>query len=265
MRALLATHVPTGLLIAADPPSPAQFPTRLVSHCAAVPVPARLNSLGRWMHSVLLVDDHPVWRDALAQLIESSGDFEVTHRAGSCDEARAVLGRHTFDLVVLDLSLPDGNGLSLVPDIQRALPGSPVVVVTAETSVSAAVRSLDAGASGFLPKTIGSGDLRGHLRDVMSGSLALDGAMAVEVLNRRRVEATEQDMGEREIRVLELMCRGVTSTQDLCAELHLSERSVKATLSGLYVKLGVLDRAAAVAAAFREGLVDPVTLTYRES
>lgn len=217
------------------------------------------------MHSVLLVDDHPVWRDAMAQLIESSGDFDVSHMAGSCDEARAILQRNYFDLVVLDLSLPDGNGLSLVPDITQALPSSPIVVVTAETSVAAAVRALDAGAAGFLPKTIGSAALGQHLAQVMTGGLALDGSMAVEVLNRRRAAENNSNLGEREVRVLELMCRGVTSTQDLCTELHLSERSVKATLSSLYVKLGVLDRAAAVAAAFRDGLVDPVTLAYRET
>ena len=99
----------------------------------------------------------------------------------------------------------------------------------------------------------------------MSGGLALDGDMAVDVLNRRRKQGSADSLSDREIEVLELMCRGVTSTVDLMEQMHLSERSVKNALSSLYVKLAVLDRAGAVAAAFRDGLVDSANLTYRRT
>ena len=217
------------------------------------------------MKSVLVVDDHPVWRDALTQLIQASGEFRVMFQAGSCAEARVVLARNSFDLATVDLSLPDGNGLSLLSDIKTTQEDCAAVVITAEGSVSAAVRALDAGALGFLSKTISSVSLTRNLHQVMSGGLALDGDMAVDVLNRRRKQGSADSLSDREIEVLELMCRGVTSTVDLMEQMHLSERSVKNALSSLYVKLAVLDRAGAVAAAFRDGLVDSANLTYRRT
>lgn len=207
--------------------------------------------------SVLVVDDHPIWRDALQGLLESEGTFEVTAQAASLNEARAVLANSTFDLITLDMSLPDGRGLDLVPEILEAMADTPIVFITAEASTRTAIAALDAGAQGYLPKTIDSRKLNELLMQVISGGLALEGQLAVDVLTQRAKPRENRDLSERESEVLNLMCAGVTSTEALCERMFLSERTVKGYLSSIFTKLGVTDRTAAVALAFRERLVSP--------
>lgn len=200
---------------------------------------------------LMLVDDHPVVRQGLGSFLAVQNDLQVVAEAGSLADALEIARTTRIDLVLLDLQLPDGNGLTLIPEL-LALPEPPrVLVLTSfleEDYVREAVRR---GASGYLLKHAGTTLLLDGVRSALRGELPLD-PMAVRLLASPGRDQLEP-LTSREREVLTLLTQGL-SNRGIAERLGVREKTVKAHLGNVFAKLGVRDRTQAALWAKERGL-----------
>ncbi len=199
--------------------------------------------------TVLIADDHPLTRDALASLLEGNG-FDVVGEAG--DGRQAVERARVLqpDLVLLDLSMPDLDGLAALPELRAAAADSAVVVLTASGTEDNLLAAIRAGAAGYLLKTEPPERLVEFLRGVARGEAALSGSVATRLLDRVR-EGREHEGGipdriaellsAREVEVL-LLLDDHLATDEIATRLFISEHTVRSHVKSLLHKLGVSSR-----------------------
>lgn len=210
---------------------------------------------------LLLVDDHQVVLEGLVSMLASQ-----THRVkilGATTDPGEALRLTTElepDVVLLDVRLRGSSGLDLSQQLIDGRPGTKVVFFTVYDDEQYLFQALRVGASGFLLKTTTAPELAGHLERVMEGDIAIDPALAGRVaITAARFQSGEFWPGarlgltQRESEVLELMVRGL-SNRAIGQKLYIGEETVKTHARGLYRKLGVQDRAQAIATALREGI-----------
>jgi DNA-binding NarL/FixJ family response regulator len=198
---------------------------------------------------ILIVDDHPLTRDALAGLLQAN-DFEVVGQAGSGVEAVAAARSLEPQLVLLDLSMPDMDGLAALPLIRDAAPSAEVVVLTASEHEDNLLGAIRAGAAGYLLKSEPPERIVGFLRGVAHGEAALSGAVARRLLDQVREgggtrdhvpESIAQALSARELEVLLLLDRHL-GTDEIAQRLFISEHTVRSHVKSLLSKLGVSSR-----------------------
>lgn len=200
---------------------------------------------------LLLVDDHPIMRHGLAQLIRAEPGLDVCGEAGSAREGLELAGRLKPDLVVIDLTLPDKNGLELLKDIQAQHPGTLCLVLSMHDETMYGERALRAGARGYIMKEAAADHLISAARKVLSGGIYVSDSMASRMLEqvtgqRARGAATGvETLSDRELEVLEMIGRGV-ATKNIAERLCISARTVEAHRAHIKEKLGVGDGAALV-------------------
>lgn len=200
---------------------------------------------------LLLVDDHPIMRHGLAQLIRAEPGLDVCGEAGSAREGLELAGRLKPDLVVIDLTLPDKNGLELLKDIQAQHPGTLCLVLSMHDETMYGERALRAGARGYIMKEAAADHLINAARKVLSGGIYVSDSMASRMLEqvtgqRARGTASGVDtLSDRELEVLEMIGRGV-ATKNIAERLCISARTVEAHRAHIKEKLGVGDGAALV-------------------
>ncbi|SHE67563.1 two component transcriptional regulator, LuxR family [Streptoalloteichus hindustanus] len=201
---------------------------------------------------VLLVDDHEVVRRGLRDLLAVEDDIEVVAEAGSVDEALVMAGARRPDVAVVDVRLPDGDGVSLCRRL-RDLPEPPrCLVLTAFDDEQALVGAILAGAAGYLLKQVRGQDLVTAVREVAAGRSLLDPVTTARVLERMRREAESggrdelSALTEQERRVLDLIGEGLTNRQ-IAARLFLAEKTVKNYVTSVLAKLGMERRTQAAA------------------
>jgi DNA-binding NarL/FixJ family response regulator len=200
---------------------------------------------------LMLVDDHPVVRQGLSSFLELQQDLQVVAEAGSLAEARRLAGENRLDLVLLDLQLPDGNGLTLIPEL-LALPEAPrVLVLTSFLDEDFVREAVKRGASGYLLKHAGTGLLLDGVRAALRGELPLDPG-AVRLLARPRQDPLSP-LTAREREALTLLAEGL-SNRGIAGRMGVSEKTVKAHLGNVFAKLGVRDRTQAALWAKDQGL-----------
>src|ERR1700677_3965134 len=216
---------------------------------------------------LLIADDHPVVRDGLSGMFAPDPGFEVVGEA--CDGAEAVRLAAALqpDVILMDLRMPvmDG-GTALGELVRRGLPVRVLVLTTFDTD-SYVLPAIEAGATGYLLKDAPRAELLRAVRAAAEGQGVLSPAVATRLMTRVRtadrrgpggrfppVEA--QLLSQRELKVLELVAAGTTN-REIAVRLFISEATVKTHLLHVYAKLGVTDRAAAVAEAFNRGLLTP--------
>ncbi len=203
------------------------------------------------MKRLLLVDDHPIMRHGLAQLIRAEPGLDVCGEAGSAREGLELAGRLKPDLVVIDLTLPDKNGLELLKDIQAQYPGTLCLVLSMHDEAMYGERALRAGARGYIMKEAAADHLINAARKVLSGGIYVSDSMASRMLEqvtgqRARGAASGVEMlSDRELEVLEMIGRGV-ATKNIAERLCISARTVEAHRAHIKEKLGVGDGAALV-------------------
>jgi len=205
--------------------------------------------------SVLIVDDHPLTREALAALLEQHGFCVVGHASdgeGAIDNAR----RLHPDLVLLDLSMPGLDGLQALPRIRAAAPGCEVVVLTASGTEENLLAAIRGGAAGYLLKSEPPERIVDFLRGVAKGEAALSGAVARRVLEQLRTGATPRSgvpdaiagaLSARELEVLLLLDEHL-GTDDIARRLYISEHTVRSHVKSLLRKLGASSRREALEA-----------------
>ncbi|MEN3320150.1 MAG: hypothetical protein V7643_3552 [Mycobacterium sp.] len=205
------------------------------------------------MTTVLLVDDHPVVREGLRGMIDAEHDLTVVGEAGSGAEAIALAESLRPDVILMDLRMPDVDGVTATERILAALPRTRIVVVTTYESDSDILRAVEAGAAGYLLKDASRAELAEAVRDAARGKTVLAPTVADRLVHFVR-QPTSAALSTREVEVLGHVAKG-KSNAEIGRELHISEATVKTHLLRAFNKLGVSDRTAAVTTAMSLGLL----------
>ena len=203
---------------------------------------------------VFLMDDHEVVRRGVRDLLEAESDITVVGEAGTAAEALARVPGLVPDVAVLDVRLPDGDGVSVCRDIRSALPEVACLMLTSFGDDEALFDAIMAGAAGYVLKQIRGSDLIGAVRTVASGESLLDPGAAGEVMARMRGKTAQADpldgLTPQERKILALIGDGLTNRQ-IGEQMFLAEKTVKNYISALFAKLGMERRTQAAAYAAR--------------
>ncbi|MFJ1753750.1 response regulator [Kitasatospora sp. NPDC088134] len=209
---------------------------------------------------VFLLDDHEVVRRGVHDLLSMEGDIEVVGEAGTAAEALNRVPAVHPDVAVLDVRLPDGNGVEVCREIRSQDPSVKCLMLTSFSDDEALFDSIMAGASGYVLKAIRGTDLLSAVRDVAAGKSLLDPVATSRVLARLRDGGEKEDeriaqLTKQERRILDLIGEGMTNRQ-IGNQLHLAEKTVKNYVSSLLAKMGMERRTQAAAYVARRQ-VDP--------
>lgn len=208
------------------------------------------------MIRVLIVDDHPVVRDGLRGMIDGEPDLTVVGEAADGAEALVRVGDgSTVDVVLMDLRMPRMGGVEAIRALQRQAPSVRVLVLTTYDTDGDVLPAVEAGATGYLLKDTPRDELVRAVRAAHRGEAVLSPSVAGRLMGQVRSPAREA-LTERELAVLRLVAAGSTN-REAARALFISEATVKTHLLHIYEKLGVRDRASAVAAAYQRGLLAP--------
>lgn len=207
------------------------------------------------MISILIVDDHPVVRDGLRSMFDADPRFTVIGEAGDGTEAVTVSQHLKPDVILMDLRMPGTDGVAAIKELtRRGVPARILVLTTYDTDRDV-LPAIEAGATGYLLKDAPRDELFRAAEAAARGQAVLSPAVATRLMGQMRRPDTEPLSG-RELEVLELIATGATN-REAAKQLFISEATVKTHLLHAYAKLGVKDRAAAVATAFARGYLTP--------
>lgn len=206
------------------------------------------------MIRVVVVDDHPVVRDGIVATLSAAPDLEVVGQAESGPEAVQVAAATRPDVVVMDLRMPRGGGVEAVREMKARGIGASVLVLTTYDTDSETVAAIEAGATGYLLKDSSASRVVQAIRATAAGETVLSPAIAARLTSHVRSPSRTTALSAREREVLLYVARG-TPNKQIAKELFISEATVKTHVSHIFDKLGVTDRAAAVAAAYEAGIL----------
>ncbi|MFD8812296.1 response regulator [Streptomyces sp. NPDC059627] len=206
--------------------------------------------------TLLIVDDHPVVRDGLRGMFESAPGFTVLGEAPNGAEAVTLAGTLDPDVILMDLRMPGGGGVDAIRELTRRGARAQVLVLTTYDTDSDTLPAIEAGATGYLLKDAPREELFTAVRAAAQGRTVLSPAVASRLVSAVRAPGApgNEPLSAREREVLALVARG-TSNREIARELFISEATVKTHLTHLYAKLGVNDRAAAVATGYQRGIL----------
>lgn len=199
---------------------------------------------------VLLADDHPSLRAGLASILNAQPDIEVVAEAGSGREAIEKAAATNPDVMIVDLRMPDGDGIQTIQTLHKEAPTVQALVLTTYDNEEDVFNALEAGARGYILKDTTSEEIIDAVRKVHSGVRYLPSAIASRLADRM----IRPSLTPRELDVLRLVSRG-RSNKEIGAAMFISEETVKSHMKGLFQKLGVHDRAEAVSTALQRGLL----------
>ena len=203
---------------------------------------------------VFLLDDHEIVRQGVRDLLEAQPDMEVIGEAGTASSALARIPALRPAVAILDVKLPDGDGVSVCRDIRSRVPEVACLMLTSVDDDEALFNAIMAGAAGYVIKDIRGTDLVSAVRTVASGQSMLDPRAASQLMTRLRDAATKRDplegLTSQERRILELIGEGLTNRQ-IGERMYLAEKTVKNYVSNMFQKLGMERRAQAAAYAAR--------------
>jgi DNA-binding NarL/FixJ family response regulator len=202
---------------------------------------------------ILVTDDHPVVRAGLSGMLSGEPDFEVVGEAQNGKEAVTFVGELKPDVVLMDLRMPEMDGVTAIGHITSVHPDVHILVLTTYESDADILRAIETGATGYLLKDTPREELFGAIRTVAQGQSPLDPGVAARLMQRVR-NPEEEGLSTREIEVLELVARG-TSNKEIAKQLWVSETTVKSHMLHIFDKLGVTDRTAAVTEALKRGII----------
>ena len=193
---------------------------------------------------IVIVDDHPLFRKGLEQLIHSDGTFAVCGEAGSAAEAMEVIRKIMPDLLIVDVSLPGANGLELIKNIRAEFPKLPILVLSMHDESLYALRALRAGAQGYVMKQEALANVVQAIHEVFSGRPYLSPAMAAQVITNFAQTPSEGEadvidrLSDRELEILELIGKG-NEVRQIGKLLHLSPKTVETHRAHIKEKLNL--------------------------
>jgi two-component system, NarL family, nitrate/nitrite response regulator NarL len=206
---------------------------------------------------VVVADDHPLFRDGLVRRIKERPELELVGEAGGGPEALAEIRRLQPDVAVIDVKLPDLDGIAIAAAVARDELSTRVIMLSAFQDSALVYKALAAGARAYLSKDADRQDVCDTIVSVARGKVVVPSELQAGLADQIRVrsEVDRQHLTPREREVLRLIASGASAPQ-IGQRLHLSTGTVKTHLLHLYEKLGVSDRAAAVAEGMRSGLIE---------
>lgn len=193
---------------------------------------------------ILIVDDHPMMRTGLGQLIDNEPDLKVCAEADTAGQAIDLVAKQKFDLALLDISLPDKNGLELIKDIRALRPELPILVVSMHDEMIYAERVLRAGGRGYIMKQEGGVKFLAAIRQVLGGQVYVSQQMSARILDvfsgRQTGDAGSpvRKFSDREFEVFQLIGMGI-GTREIAEKLHLSVKTVEVHRASIKKKTGV--------------------------
>lgn len=202
---------------------------------------------------LLIVDDHPVVRDGLQGMFAGDPSFEVVGEAANGREAISMAEAYLPDVVLMDLRMPEMDGVSAIRVMAERGLDAKVLVLTTYDTEGDVLPAIEAGATGYLLKDTPRPELLRAVRAAAVGEAVLSPPVASRLMGQMR-EGGREPPSEREMEVLRLVAHGATN-REIASRLFISEATVKTHLLHLFAKLGVNDRAAAVAAGYEHGLL----------
>lgn len=216
---------------------------------------------------IMLADDHPLLRQALKSALEKHSDFEVIAEASDGEEAVKLATELVPDVVIMDISMPNLNGLEATKQIKASCPSVAILVLTVHSDSEHILNILQAGAGGYLTKSVYGDEVIHAVRALVSGETVLSPAVSRQVLKYASQHITKPpnlDAGDkittRELEILRLAAKGI-SNRDIALRLGISLRTVKGYIADLFLKLNVASRTEAVVVGLRKGIL---TLTDLE-
>ncbi|MGI8910565.1 MAG: response regulator [Rubrobacteraceae bacterium] len=216
------------------------------------------------MQRILLVEDHASFRQTLAILFEREPEFEVVGQAGTLAEARRVLRHVEADMAVVDLSLPDGQGVELIEELgEEAGPNLTALVLTASVDRADHARAVEAGAAGVLHKSADVDEIINAARLLAAGESLLSHGEITDLLrlavrNREhelKVKSAAEQLTRREMEVLQALSEGL-SNKEIAGLMHISVETERSHMMNILTKLGARSRLQALVVAARHGIVD---------
>jgi DNA-binding NarL/FixJ family response regulator len=204
--------------------------------------------------SILLVDDHDLIRGGLRRAFESEPEFQVLDDAGSCLQALAAVREFRPQVTVLDVNLPDGSGMDLVPQLRELAPDMGIVVLTMYDTDDHLFSALNNGASAFVTKGSPTSELLSAVRHAATSPHAFTSAGLAQAMQRRLTGSTGIQLTQRESDILQLLKLGVP-VNDIAAQLFISASTAKTHIAKVYEKLKATNRTQAVVEAMRLGLL----------
>jgi len=207
---------------------------------------------------ILIADDHPYVREGLLSMLKRERDFVVVGEAGNGVEAVSKAKELSPDVVLMDLRMPEMDGVEAMNQIREAKPDTKFVILTTYSDDDYIFRGIAAGARAYLLKDAPREDLFKAIRAVHLGESLIQPVVASKVLDRltelsRRAPSSDE-LSEREMEVLQLMAKGAAN-KEIGAMLHISQSTVKTHISNIFQKLGVNDRTGAVTEALKRGII----------
>ena len=208
---------------------------------------------------VIIADDHVLFREGTRNLIEQEPDMEVVGEAGDGEEAVSLVTQLKPDVALIDIAMPNVNGIEATRQIKARCPATASLILTAYDDDQYVFTLLEAGAAGYLLKNVSGRELANAIRAVHDGEAVLHPTIARKVLSRiaeskQKLEPGGQpnDLSEREMEILRLAARGMNN-QDIAEHLYLSRRTVQSHLANIFRKMDVGSRTEATIQAFARG------------
>jgi len=207
---------------------------------------------------VLVADDHPVFREGLVSLLTQEEDIEVIAQASDGIEAVQLVHQLSPDVAIIDMSMPELNGIETTKKIKTASPSTAILVLTAYDYDAYVLGAIEAGASGYLLKDIRIWELVGAIRSLHAGETVLDPTAAYKVFSRLAYSEggateTSRELHQRELDVLKLAAKGM-SNKEIASELSISIQTVASYFNAIFRKLNVDSRTQAVIHGLKKGL-----------
>jgi two-component system, NarL family, response regulator len=200
---------------------------------------------------VLAADDHAIVRDGIARLIRTQSDMQLVAEASDGREAVEQFRNHHPDVTLMDLQMPDMNGIDAINAIRGEFSEARIVVLTTYAGDAQVKRALQAGAQGYLLKGLLRKELLDTIRAVHAGKKRLSAEIAAEIAEH----VMDTALTPREIAVLKLIAAG-NANKEIAAQLHISEEGVKGSVKSILLKLGANDRAHAAIIGLKRGIIE---------
>lgn len=210
---------------------------------------------------LVLADDHPLIRQALRNVLERYPEFEVVGEASDGNEAINLVNKLVPDVVIMDINMPGLNGIETTRIIKKAFPNIAVLVLTVYDDIPHILGIIEAGAAGYLTKSVFGEEVVNAIHGVVSGETVLHPAISRQIIDHALRHTTRsqsifeyEEITKRELEVLELAAKG-RSNKDIAQDLKITTRTVKAYLAEIFSKLHVASRTEAVIVALKNGII----------
>jgi DNA-binding NarL/FixJ family response regulator len=218
------------------------------------------------MITVAMIEDHQILVDSLGLMLRYESDIDFLGSASLASKGIDLVGDTTPDVLLLDVGLPDGNGLDLIPEVNQISPDTNIVVLTSMSDEATLMRVIDSGINGFVSKNSELSELLATIRKAADGEIVMPTSLLVGLLMRLprdKAAAYKEEKGwerltMREQEILELLAKG-KSGDEIAEELHIAPLTVRTHIRNMMSKMGVHSRLEAVAFGMKNGLIEPPT------